>query len=351
MGLPISVCAIGFDYTPALIHLSAADQHDSIGFNLVEDLPEAVYDKVLNNEIALWDSPKKNIRITKSTLQNLEKNSNTSFKDLNNLFIHEIWKLFRKDFEFTIVGITFSTTKHGKEVVYGYMDLKDIYRFIESRQIETNANGPGSLTYLQALNSKLFNFDLVQLGDNDFKKKPQKSWKIVDHIFNNSKMKTNCFVPVPEKEVVYQIAPVDHSDYDNQLLLNKLSEYLTKNKQVFYNYGGDMIYSHLDADQKINVTKVVVCEGWSKKEGVLAYRFKWIDIYVDDKVMKRIRADKIDETLDFLIKFTNFKDFILAKSFLIQIQSVNDERVDLNRSTEMYNALATHPWNKVSIQK
>src|SRR6187549_374731 len=76
---------------PVLLFLSTYDQDDSLGFNLVQSLPEFVYDKIIDGKVTLWDSPKKEDRIEPKTLVQIEKYEQTSFKVTNQLFIYEKW--------------------------------------------------------------------------------------------------------------------------------------------------------------------------------------------------------------------------------------------------------------------
>src|SRR6188768_3959931 len=81
---------------PVLLFLSTYDQDDSLGFNLVQSLPEFVYDQIIDGRVKLWDSPKKEDRIEPKTLMQIEKYAQTSFKVTNQLFIYEKWIRDRK---------------------------------------------------------------------------------------------------------------------------------------------------------------------------------------------------------------------------------------------------------------
>ena len=64
---------------PVLLFLSTYDQDDSLGFNLVQSLPEFVYDQIIDGKVSLWDSPKKEDRIEPKTLQQIEKYAQSPF--------------------------------------------------------------------------------------------------------------------------------------------------------------------------------------------------------------------------------------------------------------------------------
>src|SRR5690349_12888493 len=81
---------------PVLLFLNTYDQADSLGFNIVQSLPEFVYDQLLSGKVTLWDSPKKEDRIEPKTLMQIEKYAETSFRVTNQLFIYENWTRDRK---------------------------------------------------------------------------------------------------------------------------------------------------------------------------------------------------------------------------------------------------------------
>lgn len=339
----------GFDYTRAMVHLSRSGQHDSVGFNLVEELTELIYPRIKTGEIILWDSPAKKIRINQLVLIDIEKGSGTKFLNTQHLFIHEYWKMFKKDFEFNIVGFTFSSKGKGnQEVIYGFLDVNDVLTLLKGSIIPTNANGEAQITYWDALMSKQYNFNLVQFEDNNFERNPKASIKMVKKIFDNPKVNTNQVEFKGEKEVIYEVTRLENPSFDNNLLLNQLSAYFNNNKHDFYNLGGNLIHSHLNKDAEIHVTKLIVCETWSKTEqGILKYAFKWVDIYVDRQPIERIRSKDINQ-LDLSIKFMDFQDFLLAKSFLFSISSVNHESIPPEESSYILNALKLRPWNQIT---
>ncbi|MEO8088268.1 MAG: hypothetical protein ABI763_15715, partial [Bacteroidota bacterium] len=75
-----------------LLFVNTYDQADSVGFNIVQSLPELVYDQIVSGKVVLWDSPKKEDRIEPKTLMQIEKDAQTSFQLTNQLFIYENWK-------------------------------------------------------------------------------------------------------------------------------------------------------------------------------------------------------------------------------------------------------------------
>ena len=62
-----------YEMEPVLIYLSAIDQPDSIGFNLVESLNKLLYPRIKNGDIALWKTSSKKELINKIQFSELEK--------------------------------------------------------------------------------------------------------------------------------------------------------------------------------------------------------------------------------------------------------------------------------------
>src|SRR4051812_30271796 len=80
------------DFTPVLLRVPKADQSDSLGCNFVEQFTVLVYKEITAGHVKLWDSPAKEIQITGSTLQELERASDTKFIEQEIFFIYENWQ-------------------------------------------------------------------------------------------------------------------------------------------------------------------------------------------------------------------------------------------------------------------
>ena len=59
--------------TPVLLRVLRSEQSDTLGCNFVEELTRIVYNEIMTGHTKLWDSPAKEIQITGTTLQEIEK--------------------------------------------------------------------------------------------------------------------------------------------------------------------------------------------------------------------------------------------------------------------------------------
>ena len=127
---------------PVLLFLNTYDQADSLGFNIVQSLPEFVYDQVMTGNVVLWDSPKKEDRIEPKTLMQIEKYAESSFKVTNQLFIYESWVRDRRSLSVRTLGFYFSSKKpNGEEVAYGFIDYAELDSIFQFTLVPSNADG------------------------------------------------------------------------------------------------------------------------------------------------------------------------------------------------------------------
>ena len=331
---------------PVLLFLSTYDQVDSLGFNLVQSLPEFVYDRIIEGKVTLWDSPKKEDRIEPKSLQQIEKYAQTSFKVTNQLFIYEKWIKERKNLSIETVGFYFSSKKpDGDEVAYGYVDYAELDSVLEFALIPSNADGNCSMTFGDALTQKLYNYNIVQYGDkrmesvaeamkvkNDIKDLlPAKSWNEKD----------NC------KMVSYSIedsaGSKSPSFLQSRRFLNSLGKYLTETPELFLNIGGDKLTSD-PMKFKISVNKVEMVEYWVWKGDVIDYSLYSMVIYVNNTPLNALSIDEIQQ-LDFLIGFKSVNDFLKEKEFYFRILKINSQEIPAEKSAVYLNGMRDLRWS------
>src|SRR6187551_1964678 len=93
--LCLSALAAG-EVKPVMLFLSAKDQPDTLGYNLVTELPAMLYEALVDGRIPLWDSPEKQIQILPKSLKAIEESNDLSFAASTRLFILEKWTVERK---------------------------------------------------------------------------------------------------------------------------------------------------------------------------------------------------------------------------------------------------------------
>jgi hypothetical protein len=338
----------GFDYTPVLIHLNSAHQNDSIGFNLIDALPQIIYKRLLSGELSLWDSPKKETRIGLESLQAIEQSTGTSFLEIQDLFINEMWRHYKHQFEFNIIGFTFiNSSSSGQKVVYGFVDVQEIKEMLQTLIIPTNANGPNNLTFWDALYSKNYPFNIVQFGKENFEKNPHRSLEMKKTYFVNTKFNTNQIKLPLSKEISYFILATSFNR-QNKLLFDELNGYFNLNKQDFFNIGGSEIVSYLDKSKVISISKITVEAIITKTNGYNERKIKQVVFYSDGKALSPLTGDQIN-SLSMLIDFKSLKEFLEGQSYQFTLTKINHQLVPGGYSGQYIEALNGNNWNKITM--
>lgn len=336
----------GFDYTPVLVHLNRASQNDTIGFNLVEEIPQLFYRRILNNEITLWDSPNKQVKISPEALLAIERSTSTSMLNLKDLFLNEIWKHFRREFEFNIVGFTLmNNNEGGQKVIYGFVDAEEVKLLLKSLIIPTNANGAAHLTYWDALYSASYSFNVVQFGKNSFQKNMMQSLELENELFHNAKIKSNQVILKEQKEIQYFMLP---NNEKNKVLFESLNSYLKNNKEFFFNQGGSEIYSPFDPSKTIEISKIEVVEFRQKTNQFQRANIEKLIIYVNGKPLNALDQTSLGK-IDVLIDFKSVSDYINTHQNLIILTKINNQEVPPIFSSYYLQALENMDWNKITL--
>lgn len=340
---------------PCLIHLDYARQNDSIGFNLVNDLPKSIYKEILSGRIPLWDSPKKNIRITGAALRKLEENTNTKFTRTNNLFINEVWSHKGRNTKFVILGFSFFNEKINKKdktiekLNYGYVEMKSAYQFLVNTQIKVNVNGPASLTFYQALMSRAYHFNLVQFGNNDFKDDASKSIQIKNKAFGK-KARIDAKYEIPNTKRVVLIIKKDseHPSNSGNVLIEGFESFFNVNREEFFNIGGANYYDYKTYKSGLKITRLEVEETWIKrKDGLVERKIETVTFYINNKKMRPLTIDEIN-SYNLLIIFKTPQDIIREKKYNYQIFKLNGNYIAEEQSHKYIEALNKYYWSQVS---
>jgi len=331
---------------PVLLFLNTYDQADSLGFNLVQSLPEFVYDQVLSGKVTLWDSPKKEDRIEPKTLMQIEKYAETSFKVTNQLFIYENWNRDRRSLVIHTLGFYFSTKKpNGEEVAYGFIDYSELDSVFQFTLVPSNADGNCSMTYDDALKQKLYNYNIVQYGGkrvesvsealaikNEIRALlPKKKWseqddcKIVKYVIEDS---------VAAKEPKFA---------ESRKMLASLEKYLAESPEFFLNIGGDKLTTD-PANYKIKVGKVEMEEYWIRNGNNVDYSIYSMKIFVNDKPLEPLAIEQIQQ-LDFLIGFRSVNDFLKEKEFYFRIVRINNQDIPPEKSAAYLGGITELRWS------
>ncbi|MFT7591052.1 MAG: hypothetical protein ACI9UJ_000973 [bacterium] len=344
----LNTSGAGFDYTPTIIQINKHKQNDTVGFNLVEGSYKLFYKYILDGTVKLWESPAKKQQITPKALQLLEKQNDLEFRSSEDLFIYEYWKLYKKDFEFQVLGFSFfSRNKQNVKVNFGYIDASEVQTLLSQVVIPTNINGSTNLSYWHAIMSKEFQFNVAKFGKVDLVKNPSLAFDLKSDIFESKKIKTNCYVITPTKEIEYFVYPGLDSNGGSFWLCNAIEAFYKNNRHIYFNETPTPSVSYLDINTALKVTRVDVSEVWIKNEqNQITYTPEKIRIYINERPMPEVSISELNDKR-ILIQFKPLLEFLKEKEFKYTIKRVNFEPIYGYEADEIKTALYTKDWNKI----
>lgn len=333
---------------PALIHLSKSEQEDTNGFNLVEYLPSLVYKKIQEGKLTLWDSPKKQIALTFEALQNIESSNSVSFARTQNLFLNELWTSSRRKTEFVIVGISFLSESPKGKISLGYIDMLEALPILNSELIPCNVNGPAQLSYINALYSRRYNFNLLQFGNQDFTVNPASSFKIKRDAFMSNKKVQGLYRFPATKMVTYvlekNVSEVNDPGTD---CMKSVEKFLNNNKEILFNIGGDKYFDFHNKLLDVTITRIEVTEIWEKKGNVISYKPYQIRIFANNKPLNTLSFEEVAKW-QLLINFKTLEDVLMEKTFQFSIYKINRDLIAYTEAALYLKALKDYKWTQVS---
>lgn len=340
--------------TPVLLRVVSAEQHDTLGCNLVTELTELTYKLIMTGKARLWDSPDKEIQITGASLRDIEKASGTSFVKQPVIYIYEFWSGSGKSLKSVTSGFTFSNKgKGGEEVSYGYFDFNDIKDLVFNAPVNSNANGNLNTTLAYYLTGKNYMYHIVQYGTT-----------VINNLAGSEKIKSeltggsghfpntsSASEEIPQKIVTWFVDANNNSDSQKYLnarrLVNAVQDFLKENKEIFFNLGGDKVITHVNEKSTFNVTKIEVKEVWKKIDGQLLYDPVSITISVNDSTLNPVLYREMIK-MDLKVGLKSWVDFIREKDFPIILQKINGQPVKRAESYLYHKALITADWRKIT---
>ncbi len=333
---------------PALIHLVKSEQEDTNGFNLVEYLPQLIYQKINEGKVTLWDSPKKQLSIASSALKNIENNNNVSFARTQHLFINELWTSSRRRTEFVIVGFSFLSESSKGKISFGYVDIQDVLGLLSTELIPCNVNGPAQLSYINALYSRRYSFNLLQFGSNDFTVKPTESILIKRDAFY-SKKKVQGLYKFPQTKMVTYVIEKNASEINDPGtdIINSIEKYLNLNKEVLFNIGGDKYFDYHNKLIEVTITRIEFTEIWEKRGNQFYYKPYQVRIFANNKPLNTLSFEEL-ANWGLLINFKTIEDVLKEKSFQYSIYKINRDLIAYTESGLYLKALRDFKWTQVS---
>jgi hypothetical protein len=354
----VGICFLGCSYaaklpksyekTPALLHVSSLKQHDSIGFNLVQALQELIYPKLLTGDLALWEGSDKKKIVEAQNFRALERNARLPFVSSNDLFVYEYWEIFNKIFTFDIQGFSFTgTTKAGKKINYGYVDIQDITNLLKNTTIPANASGSADLSFWNALHSKSYSFHLVQFGHNNFKSNLRASLQIQYQALQDPSINRAFTKIVPVKKINYKVlAPDINSNLENKNFYRIFTETVNKNKQtILNNTAADHFQTILFLPWEID--QINILEKWSKYKNIPFQELESVELIIDKNSV--ILSSKQLEELGIKLNLQSLEEYISEKRFSFLLDEINTQEISPQQSETYYKLLLTNPWNKITL--
>lgn len=344
----------GFTQTPVLIRVVRGEQHDTLGCNVVSEVTALVYKQVVNGKVKLWDSPDKEIKITGLSLLEIERSSYTSFTNQEIIYVYEYWTGVGKSLKSETSGFSFSSkSKTGEEVSFGYVDFKDIQDLVFSTTVKSNANGNFNTTLAYYLNGKNYTYHIIQFGGN-----------VIDNVTKSDQIKNDVtagtgrfpnssasFAEIQQKIVTWMLDVNDNSDsqkfINSRRFENAVQDFLSTNKEVYYNLGGDKIGSHISEKPKLLITKIEVKEIWKKINDKVEYDPVSVTVYVNDTALSEILYRDMVK-MDIAVGLKSWIDFIREKQFYYIVKKINTQEISPAQSFIYLKALQTYDWRRLT---
>jgi len=344
--------AIRAEVKPVMLFLSAKDQPDTLGYNLVRELPALLYGAVSEGRIPLWDSPEKQIRILPSSLKSIEESNNLSFSATPRLFIYEKWTLEKKKLRCEPTGFYFSDrSPAGAEVAFGFVDYSDVELILTSTAITANANGRCFATFKYILLNHLYFYNVVQFGDRKISSLDE-SQKIKRQY---SPILTDGQNPPPEsKKISYRVEKPAADEVSlatgsvTYELLKMIEDYLNGNKEVYLNFGGDKISGIKDPGTipSISVKALEVEEIWTRTDTAMDSQLLAFTVHLDNGALQPMTPEDLFK-LDIRSGENNLNGLLKEKEFYFRILSINADLVTKEESPKYLKALRKYAWNQV----
>ncbi len=329
-----------------MLYVSKDLQHDSIGFNFVAELQELVYPRLLTGDLPLWENPNKEIIVSKERFAQIEKGAAKPFVQSSNLFIHEIWQIYKKNYDFATLGFSFTgQSKYGKSINYGYVDIIDILDLLKSTPIPSNANGSSTLTFWNALHSKAYNFNLVQFGDESFKEDQVLALRLKHQAITSDKVLRELYQIEDVKSIEYKVLqPNINSNEENASFYSTFEKFVNENKQTILNAGGDAHFDHL-MFVPWKIEAIEVAEEWRRYNSIAFQQLTRVSLFIDGHSIT-LNSKQLEE-LNIKINLRGLEEYLSEKSFDFVLQKVNDEEIAPNKSRLYYEALLNNNWNNI----
>lgn len=345
--LPVICCnmffmqkAFAYQLKPVIIQLFAAEQPDTMGFNLASALPSFLYEKITSGEVKLYDSPEKSVQITPATLKQIEQTNNSRMVLSKSIFIHELWTLRKGRFSFFPMGVTISDFDiSGKVISYGYIDFQEAFEQLSENPVTCNANGSDQFSYWDAIKSRRYVYRLIQFGRKVLHDK-QEAIRILEQTEAATRF-TDALPQLSAQKVIRYTIDRDVQHNGNTDIINRIEKALRNDQQL---YDSATQYSPVDPYTQLRITSIEVVEIWQKNGEFFEYYPVSVKLYNQGKAMKELKFSEYHST-DFRL----FANDVTSKRFELTIVEINKQKIPYGESLRYLNALRSgDSWTQIT---
>lgn len=334
-----------------ILRVKSEEQNDTLGVNLVKEITKITYEAIQNGKVQLWDSPKKEVAISFTSLKEIEKSAGLNFTDQELIFIYEIWNNEKKKLSSQTQGFLFSSKlDNGEAVLFGYVEYEALKNCIATAQPSINANGDCYLNLNNNINKKKFEYQILQFGDkvinNASDSKLLKESFIGSNKFNYDPLVVDS---VESKYVEWSISDSEKLQglkaKASRDFISALTDYFHQNLEVLYNLSGKDAETILQ-NGTWKISQINFAEIWKKKDGVIRNTPLWMSVEIDSTVIDTIWMDNL-VNWDFNVGDQEWMEFVKQKSFLYLITKINSQGIPTEKAIKYQKALFTHKWNNL----
>lgn len=347
ISIPFQILGDGLKVT---LVLKRSEQPVSSGCNFVKEVTRIIYDEVMENRLKIWDSQNKELAFSAATIKSLEKTAGIKFVDLETIYMYETWTQAKKEVFTNTMGFYFAhKDQRGLETVFGFVDYAALNDLFSKTKINANASGNFNFTFESVIKSKVFHFQILQLGDRIMKTANEAQEAKISFVGDRTFNETALGYHPSEKQITYFIDQLS-DDNDTRSLNSKrlgrlLEEFFIRNMEVYYNWGGSRVSSHL-VRNKLKVTNIEVLEIWRKVGSEILYEPRNVVIYVNDSPLDEVNGKNISE-FEFRYGETDLFGFLRTREFNFIITKINSESISRVESNHYLKGLTDGDWNKL----
>jgi hypothetical protein len=340
-----------FSQKSVILRVKAEEQEDTLGVNIVKEITKVAYEAIRDGKVQIWDSPKKEVIISFSSLTQIEKSSGLRFIDQQLIYIYDIWFIEKKKLKSETKGFLFSSKlENGDAVVFGYVEYDGLKSIIATSSASINANGDCYINLNNNLKKKDYNYQILQFGDmvinNVSDSKLLKESYIGNNKFNVESIAKDS---VESKFIEWTISSSEKLSGTkakaSRDFINALTTYFQQNMEVLYNLSGKNAEAILQ-NGTWKVSSISFAEIWKKSVTGIKSTPLWMSVSIDSVVIDSIYMDNL-VNWEFTVNDQNWLEYIQQKNFLYLIVKVNSDVIPIEKSIKYQKGLFTHKWNNL----